>query len=102
MNFVRALDAARVEGKKLAFGFGGQSLEDVQRILGYVEASDNDGLVRQHARDVIVGLQAWQFNALLPPQKEQTLIQDLAGLSIHPRADEGSGGMSRPKIEEIE
>ena len=102
MNFVRALDAARAEGRKLAFGFAGQSLEDVQRILGYVEASDNDGLVRQHARDVIVGLRAWQFNALLPPQKEQTQIQDLAGLSIHPRADEGSSGISRPMIEEIE
>lgn len=102
MSFVRALDAARAKGKKLAFGFAGQSLDDVQRILGYVEASDNDGLVRQHARDVIEGLRVWQINALLPPQKEQTEIQELAGLSIHPRGEESSSGRSRPRIEEIE
>jgi hypothetical protein len=102
MSFVRALDSARAEGKKLAFGFAGQSLEDVQRILGYIEASDNDELVRQHARDVIEGLRAWQINALLPPQQEGTEIQELAGLSIHPRDEEGSSGRVRPKIEEIE
>lgn len=102
MSFVRAMDAARAEGKSLAFSFAGQSLEDVQRILEYVEASDNDGLVRQHARDVIEGLRAWQINALLPPQKEQTEIQELAGLSIHPRVDENSIGRVRPRIEEVE
>jgi hypothetical protein len=102
MSFVRAMDAARSEGKKLAFGFAGQSLEDVQRILEYVEASDNDGLVRQHARDVIEGLRAWQINALLPTQREQTEIQELAGLSIHPRGDENSIGRVRPRIEEVE
>ncbi|KAE9380315.1 hypothetical protein N431DRAFT_395053 [Stipitochalara longipes BDJ] len=102
MSFVRALDTARTEGKKLAFGFAGQSLEDVQRMLGYVEASDNDGLVRQHARDVIEALRAWQINTLLPPQKEQTEIQELAGLSIHPRRDQGPSAKPRPRIEEIE
>lgn len=102
MGFVRAMDAARSEGKRLAFGLAGQSLEDVQRILEYVEALDSDGLVRQHARDVIEGLRAWQINTLLPPQKEQTEIQELAGLSIHPRVDENSIGRVRPRIEEVE
>jgi hypothetical protein len=102
MSFVRALDSARAEGKKLAVGFAGQSLEDVLRILGYVEASDTDGLVRQHARDVIEGLRAWQINALLPPQQEQTEIQELAGLSIHPRGEESLSERVRPRIEEIE
>jgi len=102
MSFVRALDTARADGKKLAFGFAGQSLDDVQRILTYVEASDNDGLVRQHARDVIEGLRTWQINALIPPQKEQTEIQELAGLSIHPRDGQGPNVKSRPRIEELE
>lgn len=102
MSFVRALDLARAEGRKLGFGFAGQSWEDVQRILVYVEASDNDGLVRQHARDVIEGLRAWQFNSLLPLQKEQTEIQQLAGLSIHPEGEEKSSRRPRPRIEEIE
>jgi hypothetical protein len=100
MSFIRALDIARRQGKKLMFGFVGQSLEDVQRILRYVEASDNNGLVRQHAKDVIEGLQEWQLNALLPLQKEQTGIEELAGLSIHPRVE--VSGRVRPSIEEIE
>jgi hypothetical protein len=105
MHFVKALDTARAEGKKLGFGFVGQSLEDVQRILAYVEGTDNDGLVKQHARDVIEGLQAWQINALLPETSEREApseLRELAGLSINPgRGNETAGGM-RPRIEEIE
>jgi hypothetical protein len=101
MNFVKALDTAREEGKKLGFGFVGQSLEDVQRILKYVEASDSDGMVRQYSKDVIEGLEAWQMNALIPAQREEMGIQELAGLSIRPRAD-GEEGRVKPRIEEIE
>ena len=100
MSFVRALDAARTEGRNLGFGFVGQSLDDVKRILEYVVDTDNDGLVRQHARDVVEGLQTWQINFLLPLQNEQTEIQQLAGLSIHPDLGETDGRM-RPRIEEI-
>ncbi|TVY89127.1 hypothetical protein LAWI1_G008039 [Lachnellula willkommii] len=102
MHFVKALDTARAEGKKLGFGFVGQSLEDVQRILGYVEETDNDGLVKQHAGDVIESLQAWQMNALLPEREAPGELGELAGLSINPgRGNEAVGGM-RPRIEEIE
>jgi hypothetical protein len=101
MSFVRALDLARAEGKKLGFGLVGQSLDDVMRILTYVEQTDNDGLVRQQAADVIEGLRSWQINALIPPQREQTEIRELAGLSISPRIVEDTNGI-RPRIEEIE
>ncbi|KAG9245275.1 hypothetical protein BJ878DRAFT_419552 [Calycina marina] len=102
MSFVRALDTARSEGKKLAFGLTGKSLEDVRRILKYVEEADNDGLVQQHARDVIEGLQMWQMNSLLPIQVGQTEIEQLAGLLVNPlRRDDASIG-GRPRIEEIE
>ena len=100
MGFVRALDSARAEGKKLGFGFVGQTLEDIQRILKYVEDTDNDGLVRQHARDVVESLQVWQMNALLPSNHSQTEIRELAGLSITPGDDLNS--RTRPRIEEIE
>lgn len=100
MNFVRALDSARAEGRKLGFGFVGQSLDDVQRILKYVEDTDNDGLVRQHARDVLESLQNWQMNALLPSHNNQMDIQELAGLSINP--GDSSNSRMRSRIEEIE
>lgn len=104
LSFAKALDKARQEGKKLSFGFVGQSLEDVQRILAYVEGSDNDGLVRRHARDVIESLQAWQMSALAPSTRNQqsTGLQNLAGLSVNPMTERNLSGRSRPRIEEIE
>ena len=100
MRFVRALDSARAEGRKLGFGFVGQSSDDVQRILKYVGDTDNDGLVRRHASDVVESLQAWQMNALLPSHHNQTEFQDLAGLSSTPGNE--SNSRVRPRIEEIE
>lgn len=102
MSFVRALDTARNEGKRLGFGFAGQSLDDVQRILQYIKDTDNDGLVRQHAKDVIEGLQAWQINSLIPPTNESTELQELAGLSVNPRATGKPNEMTKPRIEELD
>ncbi|PBP25673.1 protein required for cell viability [Diplocarpon rosae] len=102
MYFVKALDSARAAGKKLGFGIVGDSLDNVRRIVKYVEGSDGDGLVRQHARDVIEGLEAWQINALIPPQREWPSRQELAGLRITPRGAEDSNGRIKPRIEEVE
>ncbi|EKD15271.1 protein required for cell viability [Drepanopeziza brunnea f. sp. 'multigermtubi' MB_m1] len=104
MNFVKALDTARSEGKRLGFGFVGQSLDDVRRVLKYIEGTDVDGLVRQHARDTIEGLEAWEINALIPPptQREQTSLRELAGLTITPGGVSDPDGRIRPRIVEIE
>jgi hypothetical protein len=97
MSLVRVLDRAQEEGTKLGFGFAGQSLDDVRRILRYVVETDNDGLVRQHAKDVIEGLGTWQVKGLMVPQQgPQMGLEELAGLSI------GSTGTKRPRIEEVE
>lgn len=101
MNFIRALETAREQQTKLSFGLVGKNLDDVKRVLQYVEETDNDGLVRQHAKDVIDGLQTWQFNALLPSQNPQFRIQEMAGLAISPGGETDSAG-KRPRIEEIE
>ena len=110
MSFVRSLDKARSEGRKVGFGFVGQSLDDMTRILKYVEGIDNDSLVRQHARDVIEGMESWQMNSLIPLTNTRggTGIQDLnasgienlAGLSVTPTR--GNTNEARPRIEEIE
>lgn len=102
MNFVKALDSARAEGKTLGFGFVGQSLDDVRRVSEYIEGTDVDGLVRQHAKDVIESLEAWQINSLIRPQSEQSEIKELAGLRITPRGVEDASGRVRPRIEEID
>ncbi|CZR51986.1 uncharacterized protein PAC_01863 [Phialocephala subalpina] len=102
MSFIKAGDVAREQGRKLGFGLVGQSLEDVKRVLEYVESMDSDGLVRGHARDVVEGLRDWQMNILIPKQEEQTELKELAGLRITPRGVENGSGRVRPRIEEIE
>ncbi|KAA8566062.1 hypothetical protein EYC84_008666 [Monilinia fructicola] len=109
MSFVRSLDKARSEGKKLGFGFVGQSLDDMTRILKYVQSTDNDGLVRQHAKDVVEGMESWQMNSLMPAGYSSggaiedlsfRGIENLAGLNITPVR--GNVNASRPRIEEVE
>jgi hypothetical protein len=102
MNFIRALDLAREQGTKLGFGLVGKSLDDVKRVLQYVENTDNDDLVRQHARDVVEGLKSWEFNALLPSQNPEVEIQHMAGLAINIGRGSDSDDKIRPRIEEIE
>ncbi|KAI9744928.1 MAG: hypothetical protein M1818_001854 [Claussenomyces sp. TS43310] len=97
MSLIRALDTT-----KPGFGFAGQSLDEVIRILRYIESTDNDGLVRQHAKDVIEGLETWQMKSLVEASRPQAgsslLAGGLAGLSF------GSNPSSKRKarIEEIE
>ncbi|RFU30871.1 hypothetical protein B7463_g5435, partial [Scytalidium lignicola] len=100
MSLVRSLDDAREAGKSVGFGFVGQSLDDIIRILTYVSKTDNDGLVRQHAEDVIEGLRSLQMNTLISQSRPQTGIERLAGLSINPELKPRDG--PRPRIEEIE
>ncbi|KAI9645165.1 hypothetical protein NHQ30_005899 [Ciborinia camelliae] len=110
MSFVRSLDKARSEGRKLGFGFVGQSLDDMTRILKYVQSTDNDGLVRQHAKDVVEGMEAWQINSLMPvgnpgghggiEDLSVSGIENLAGLNVIPIR--GNTNAARPRIEEVE
>lgn len=107
LGFVRALAAAK-DGAGLGFGLTEESRVDIQRSLEYIAATDNDGLVRQHARDVVESLEAWQMTTMLP---QPGLDNDegsgfagaggltrLAGLQVNP--DLGNG--KKPRIEEIE
>lgn len=102
MSFVKALDRAREEGKRLGFGFGAAAQEDVVRTLGYVAQTDGDGLVRQHAVDVMESLESWKMRELVPRERglEEEGLTRLAGLEIDPGRTDMLGG--RPRIEEIE
>jgi hypothetical protein len=106
MSLIRALDKAREQGENLGFGLVGESLDDVLRVLGFVRDTDADHIVRQHASDVIEGLDSLRANTILGfsasekagimPQLE---LNSLAGLSINP--DRASASKS-PRIVEIE
>ncbi|CAK7213016.1 hypothetical protein SCUCBS95973_001656 [Sporothrix curviconia] len=120
LSFVRALHDAREAGRRLGFGLTSQSQDDILRILRYVAGTDEDGLVKQHALDVIESLENWQMTSLLPPASESVAsstsyggLAGLAGLSLNP-ANVGTttsaspslatarSPATRPRIEEIE
>ncbi|KAK5660901.1 hypothetical protein OQA88_12274 [Cercophora sp. LCS_1] len=102
LSFVKALDKAKREGRKLGFGFGIKAREDVGRALGYVCETDVDGLVREHARDVLESLENWDMAGLVPEVAEATGLERLVGLEVHSGLGGLSGKGARPKIEEIE
>ncbi|KAF4455841.1 hypothetical protein F53441_1922 [Fusarium austroafricanum] len=105
LSFVRALDAAKESGRKLGFGLTDESREDIARTLQYVAQTDNDGLVQQHAKDVIESLEDWQMASILPPQKSSSGpgLTKLAGLHVNPSGTlVDAAGKPRPRIEEVE
>jgi hypothetical protein len=106
LGFIRALESARESGVSLGFGLQEESRSDISRTLQYVAGTDNDGLVQQHARDVIESLENWHMASLVPSQAdyETSRVGRLEGLRVN--ADTAglgaSSGRPRPRIEEIE
>ncbi|KAH6896792.1 hypothetical protein B0T10DRAFT_396385 [Thelonectria olida] len=105
LSFVRALDRAKESGKRLGFGLTDESREDIVRTLSYVAATDNDGLVQQHANDVIESLENWQMSSMMPSQTVPSgpELTNLAGLHVNPAGTlVDAAGRTRPRIEEVE
>lgn len=106
LGFVKALDAAKETGRKLGFGLTSDSRVDIVRTLEYIAGTDNDGLVRQHANDVIESLENWQMAGLIPQQNDMSAppgLTRLAGLHVNPEGNLVDGsGRARPRIEEVE
>lgn len=106
LGFVKALNEAKESGRTLGFGLTESSRADIQRTLEYVAATDTDGLVQQHARDVVDSLENWQMVSLLPTTQASSLpgLAGLAGLAVNPiiGGSQAGGTTTRPRIEEIE
>lgn len=106
LAFVRALDKAKEQGRRVGFGLTEESQEDIKTVLRYIADTDNDGLVKQHASDVVESLDNWRVGSLISQAQEQTpatTLTRLAGLSVDPeRAALADRTSSRPRIEEIE
>jgi len=104
MSFVRSLDKAKQMGRRLGFGLAAR--EDIVRTLGYVTETDNDGLVRQHAADVLESLENLEMGKLtvdaVEGQRTGAELTRLVGLEVKPERSISLQGVSRPKIEEIE
>ncbi|CAD6500600.1 BgTH12-06310 [Blumeria graminis f. sp. triticale] len=101
MNFLKSLDSSRARKRSSVFDFTGQGVADIRRVLQYIEATDNDGLVQQHAKDVLESLEALQIKCLNPPllhnSRKIIAYNEMSILSTGPKSSH-----SNPIIEEIE
>ncbi|KAI2642148.1 hypothetical protein GGS21DRAFT_501343 [Xylaria nigripes] len=125
LEFVRALGDARERGSHIFFGFGsgnnrmaagaGSATEftikedDITRVLQYVEQTDEDGLVRQHAQDALESLENLRLVQLVPRHQERNATPPMvrvAGLDMTrpslPTLHSQDERRARPRIEEIE
>lgn len=104
MAFVRALSRAKEAGRRVGFGLTGESAAEIRRVLGYVAETDNDGLVRQHARDVVESLDNYDLGSVVAEARAPEMgLTRLAGLSVDPeRTVLADRSNARPRIEEIE
>jgi hypothetical protein len=104
MSVIRAIDKADRDGKRLGFGFAGESLKDVMEMLGYVKAMDEDNLVRGHVGEALQGLEVWRTKSLVGNELRKGedikfgLEGGLRGLIVNPPLD----ARPKPRIEEIE
>ncbi|KAK3946240.1 hypothetical protein QBC46DRAFT_301480 [Diplogelasinospora grovesii] len=113
-TFIMELDKARQEGRQLGVGFGFQAQETILNLLKYVAATDEHGLVREHANDAVGVLEDWRMNELVPDaakvakQEEGGGLGNLAGLAVNPVLRDEGGTMperpagGRPIIEEVD
>lgn len=104
LSFVRALHKAKELGKTVGFGLTEESHQDIRRVLSYVSETDNDGLVRQHAKDVVESLENWKLESLVSQARTpDATLSRLAGLTVNPSGPSvTTGTTSRPKIEEVD
>lgn len=104
LSFVMALNKAKESRKRVGFGLTQESQEDIRRVLQYIVGTDNDELVRQHARDVIETLDNSNVGPLVSDTRgSDSTLTKLAGLSVNPDiVDLGDRENPRPIIEEIE
>ncbi len=103
LSFVKALHKAKVDKKRLGFGLTEASQGDIVRILKYIASTDNDGLVKEHAQDVVESLENWRMSSIVSEvQSPEATLTGLAGLSVNPGMSTGPTGNARPRIEEID
>ncbi|KAI0804995.1 hypothetical protein GGR55DRAFT_690926 [Xylaria sp. FL0064] len=125
LTFVSVLGKARQRGSHFSSGSGSGGVrkggylgfgaafttkeDDVARVLGYIEQTDEDGLVRQHAQDALESLENLRLVQLVPHQPDQGATPPavrVAGLDMSrpslPILDADKERRAKPIIEEIE
>jgi hypothetical protein len=104
MDLLRGLDSMLEAGKEGAAGFSISQQDEVARVLEWVRDEDVDALVRDHAANVLEGLETWRFKKLYKLREKGAglhgdlgLEGGLRGLAVQPR-ESGSAGTGRKLV----
>ncbi|KAI9809931.1 MAG: hypothetical protein M1825_000364 [Sarcosagium campestre] len=101
LSFLNGLETSASDDRALGFGLGESGLQELRRVMGFVRATDGDGLVREHAASVEEALDAHAKRRLVTgglADEDLRLPTTLAGLTVDPEVRKEK----RPKIEELD
>ncbi|KAI4946154.1 hypothetical protein J4E86_008857 [Alternaria arbusti] len=108
MGLLHAIDAGIESGKESAVGLNLKQQEEVERVVKWVRDEDADELVRDHAANVVEGLETMRMKKLykigdegLRLGRDLGLEGNLRGLNVQPQTANGEG-QRKMVIEEIE
>ncbi|KAG9186988.1 hypothetical protein G6011_10096 [Alternaria panax] len=110
MGLLRGIDAGIESGREGTVGVNLKQQEEVERVVKWVRDEDADELVRDHAANVVEGLETMRMKRLYRIRDEGLrlgpdlgLEGNLRGLNVQPQADAGEGKKKMMMmIEEIE
>lgn len=108
MGLLRAIDEGIESGQESAVGLNLKQQEEVERVVKWVRDEDTDELVRDHATNVVEGLETMRMKKLYKIRDEGLrlgpdlgLEGNLRGLNVQPQTANGEG-QRKMVIEEIE
>ncbi|KAK7193755.1 hypothetical protein DPSP01_000309 [Paraphaeosphaeria sporulosa] len=109
MGLLRGMDGLLEEGKESVAGLGARQMEEVERVMRWARDDDVDGLVRDHAGNVVEGLETWRMKKLYKIRDEGLrlgpdlgLEGHLQGLNVQPLSEQRGTRRKGLIVEEIE
>ncbi|PVH99912.1 hypothetical protein DM02DRAFT_415353 [Periconia macrospinosa] len=108
MGLLKGMDGLLEDGRESAAGMGVNQMEEVERVMRWVASEDADGLVKDHARSVVEGLETWRMKKLYRINDgvrlgaNLELEGELRGLDVRPLQSNEAGGRKKLMVEEIE
>jgi hypothetical protein len=109
MDLLRGLDSMLEVGEEGAVGFSISQQEEVAGVVKWVRDEDVDALVRDHAANVLEGLETWRFKKLYKLREEGIglsvdlgLEGSLRGLAVRPEKSSSGGTARKLVLEELD
>ncbi|KAK3203970.1 hypothetical protein GRF29_106g1237504 [Pseudopithomyces chartarum] len=110
MGLLKGMDELLEDGKESAAGLEVKQTTEVERVMQWVRDEDGDGMVRDHAKSVIEGLETWKMKKLYKIRDQGMGLgpnlglkgEMLQGLKIQPLAAQRESGRKGLMVEEIE